>query len=191
MFAVGGLPLNFSMFSSISVLQPLDVSSTPAVHSGYQMSLWGKVYSCWRSPGIEHWPREKMISFSSALTMTCRPNVRTIPVWSSCSGIFFSLHFLMLVYYCPVQYLNVCSFEKQVPEWVIAPWWDTTNNDLVCQELSRLLETRRLWAGYSSNTEPWAGQAAQVHWWFVGFVGLGDMISFALYWVSSKGSLTS
>lgn len=30
-FADGGLPLNFALFSSISVLQPLDVSSSPAV----------------------------------------------------------------------------------------------------------------------------------------------------------------
>lgn len=91
------------------------------------------------------------------------------------------------------QFLNIAFLEKQVPEWVIAPWWDTTNNDLACQELWRLLGIKRLWAGSSSNTEPWDGRAAQVHHAYMhGFHGcLGDMLSFVLSsWLLSRRSLT-
>lgn len=51
-----------------------------------------------------------------------------------------------------------------MPEWVIAPWWDTTNSDLACRELWQLPKIGRPWAEYFSSTEPWDGLAAQVHW---------------------------
>lgn len=122
-FAVGGLPLNFALFSSISVLQPLDVSSSPAVTR--KMSTVGVRCPCWRSPGVEHWPREKMFFF----VLLCLWLVDLM------SGLFLldlfreflafiSYIFLMLVYFFSSRWRlpwDYFCFPTRFPK-VLCPW---------------------------------------------------------------------